>query len=212
MTTRTRLLRLVVSWLLVGVGVPMLVRADLGVAPFDVLTTGVSEATGWTLGVAFVLMSVTFFGTGHLLGGTIGWACLGGTVTIGVMVNVVLGATVEVQAMPIRVALLVVGMLIIATAICLVVSTELGPGPTEVVMVGLVRRGVGVIPARWIADGSPVVVGALLGGSIGVGTILFAVVMGPMVKFGLGRLGYEPSRATTAPIATTDISASENSA
>jgi uncharacterized membrane protein YczE len=60
-------------------------------------------------------------------------------------------------------------------------------------MLGLVNRGLGVVPARWISDGTPLAAGALLGGSVGVGTLAFAVGMGPMVKFGLRRLGYQPA-------------------
>ena len=72
----------------------------------------------------------------------------------------------------------------LAVAICLVVTTELGAGPTEVVMLGLINRGMGIVPARWISDGTPLVVGTLLGGAIGPGTLFFALSMGPMVKFG----------------------------
>jgi len=96
--------------------------------------------------------------------------------------------------------LLIGGTLILAVAICLVVSTELGAGPTEVVMLGLMHRGMGIVPARWISDGTPLVVGTLLGGAIGPGTLLFALSMGPMVKFGLRRLHYEPRRH--APVGT----------
>ena len=67
-----------------------------------------------------------------------------------------------------------------------------------VLMLGLVNRGLGVVPARWISDGAPLVAGALLGGSFGLGTVLFAVGMGPMVKVGLRRLRYTPHVATPA--------------
>lgn len=198
MSRRTRLTRLVVSWLMVGLGVPLLVRSDLGVAPFDVLNTGLNEVTELSFGLCFILMSAVFFGSGYLLGAKLGWACLGGTLTIGIMVNLVLRVVPERDSLAVRVPLLLAGILIIAVAICLVVTTELGPGPTEVVMLGLVNRGMGVVPARWISDGTPLAVGAALGGSVGVGTVVFALGMGPMVKFGLRRLGYTPPVAAPA--------------
>ena len=163
LSTPVRLVRLVVSWALVGIGVPLLIRAELGVAPFDVLNTGLSETTGWSLGLAFVVNSVIFFTTGAILGARLGPACVGGT-------------------------------LVIAVAICLVVTTEFGPGPTETVMLGLIHRGMGTVPARWIADGVPLAVGAALGGQIGVGTVVFLAAMGPLVKFGLRTLGYQPTQ------------------
>ncbi len=189
-----RLMRLVVSWALVGVGVPLLIRAELGVAPFDVLNTGVREATGWSLGVAFMVDSVIFFATGALLGARLGWACVGGTLLIGLMVNLSLSVLPEVDALALRIGLMMGGIVLIAVAICLVVTTEFGPGPTETVMLGFVHRGLGIVPARWIADGVPLVVGAALGGQLGVGTVVFLAAMGPLVKFGLRRLGYQPTR------------------
>jgi uncharacterized membrane protein YczE len=197
LTARVRIARLVVSWLLVGVGVPLLLRAELGVSPFDVLNTGVSHVTGWSLGTSFIVDSILLFVTGRLLGGRLGPACVPGTVVIGLMVNVGLDAIAVQHALVPRIAMLVAGLVIIAVAISLVVTTELGPGPTEVLMLGLVHRGMGIVPARWISDGLPVVLGAALGGSIGVGTVLFVVTMGPMVKAGLRVLRYQPSTRTT---------------
>ncbi|MCE9623213.1 MAG: hypothetical protein K8R99_12790 [Actinomycetia bacterium] len=191
---RTRLLRLFASWILVAVGVPMLIEAELGVAPFDVFNTGVGHATGWSLGICFVVDAMIFFGIGIALGVRPGLGSVGGTVLIGPMINVVLSVIPKQHALFPRFALLIAGTLILAVAICLVVSTDLGAGPTEVVMLGLIHRGLGIVPARWISDGTPLVIGTLLGGAIGPGTLLFALSMGPMVKFGLRRLKYEPRR------------------
>lgn len=197
LTMRTRLVRLVVSWVLVGIGVPLLVRAELGVAPFDVLNSGLSNTTGIPFGTCFVISSVTFFVLGWALGAPFGWACLAGTVVIGPIINLVLAQIPDVDQLWVRIPMLVAGLVIIATAICLVVSTELGPGPSEVLMLGLIRRGMGIVPARWIADGSPVLIGVLLGGDLGIGTIIFAVGMGPTVRYGLHRLGFVPYAAVT---------------
>ncbi len=191
---RVRLLRLVASWILVAVGVPMLIKAELGVAPFDVLNTGINHATGWSLGLCFIVDAMVFFVIGTLLGARPGWGSIFGTIAIGPMVNVVLSIIPAQHAMAPRLALLIGGTLILAVAICLVVSTDLGAGPTEVVMLGLIHRGMGIVPARWISDGTPLVVGTLLGGAIGPGTLLFALSMGPMVKFGLRHLKYETRR------------------
>lgn len=194
MSPLTRTLRLVGSWVGVSIGVPLLIRAELGVAPFDVLNTGVASLTGWSLGVAFVVDACAFYLAGWLLGATLGWACIGGTLVIGPMVNVVLGVLPVQHAIVARLGFFVAGLGIIAVAICLVITTELGAGPSEVFMLGLVVRGMGIVPARWISDGLPLIVGALIGGALGPGTLVFAVSMGPMVKYGLGRLHYQPAR------------------
>lgn len=192
MSPTTRFSRLFGSWVGVGIGISLLIRADLGVAPFDVLTTGVHHVTDWSLGLSFVLVSVVFFAIGAALGGRLGWACLAGTVAIGQIVNLLLPHLPELQALAPRIAVWATAVAIIGVSVCLVITTELGPGPTEVLMLGLVHRGMGIVPARWISDGTPVVLGVLIGGSLGPGTVVFALLLGPMVKFGLRRLHYTP--------------------
>ena len=199
-TMRARLARLMLSWLAVGVGIPLILRAELGASPFDVLNTGVSDTTGLSFGMSFIVDSVIFFAAGRLLGARLGWACLAGTLAIGPLVNLGLDLLPEQERLAVRVPLLVVGIAVIAVAICLVIPTELGPGPTEVLMLGLVARGMRVVPARWISDGLPVVVGAVLGGAIGVGTVLWVLCMGPLVKWGLRRMGYTPPTILVADI------------
>jgi len=199
MTRMTRILRLLGSWVGVSIGVPLLIRAELGVAPFDVLNTGVAHATGWSLGAVFVVDASIFYLVGWLLGARLGWASIGGTLIIGPMVNVFLGLIPVQRAMVPRLGFFVVGLLIIAVAICIVITTELGAGPSEVFMLGLVVRGMGIVPARWISDGFPLIIGALIGGALGPGTLVFALTMGPMVKYGLGRLHYQPDRGGTLP-------------
>ncbi|MEX1105960.1 MAG: hypothetical protein WEB78_07155 [Ilumatobacteraceae bacterium] len=190
---RTRLIRLIASWILVGIGVPLLVRSQLGASPFDVLNTGVSEQTGWSFGTCFIVNSLLLFAAGRLLGARLGPACILGTIAIGPIIDLTLSFVPETELLALRIPYLILGIPVIGLAICLVVSTELGPGPTEVVMLGLVHRGVGIVPARWISDGLPVLVGTALGGAIGIGTALFVITMGPIVKFGLRRLRFEPS-------------------
>lgn len=200
-----RLRRLGISWLLVSIGVPLMLRAELGVSPFDVLSTGVAEATGWNVGTAFIVCSVTCFLVGRLLGGLLGPGCIPGTVVIGMLVNLALDVLPEPSALAVRIPMFVGGLLIVAGAITLGVASELGPGPTEVLMLGVMARGMPVVPARWLSDGLPVVVGTILGGAIGAGTVAFWVTMGPLVKYGLRAVGYEPphvraERARMAPI------------
>ena len=192
LSTGVRLRRLVGSWLLVSLGVPLLLRADLGVAPFDVLNTGADAAFGISFGFWYVVDSLLFFGIGMALGARLGWASIAGTVVIGTLVNVVLRVLPETDRIAPRIALLAAGVLVIAVAVCLVITSEYGVGPTEAVMLGLMNRGMDVLPARLISDGTPLVVGALLGGAMGVGTAVFALAMGPLIRFGLRRLHYVP--------------------
>lgn len=198
---RVRVGRVLVSWVLIAIGVPLLLRSSLGVAPFDVFNSGVAETTGWSFGTCFVVDALGMFVLGALLGAPPGPASVGGNFAIGPMIDVVLRILPEDQPLPVRIGFLVGGLLVVALGICLVISTDLGAGPTEVVMLGLVRHRVGVVPARWLSDGIPMLVGIVLGGALGIGTLAFLVLMGPMVQFGLRRLGYQPRTARVAPVA-----------
>ena len=95
--------------------------------------------------------------------------------------------------------MLIGGILVLAVGICLVITTDLGAGPTEVVMLGLIKHHVPVVPARWLSDGVPMLVGLALGGDLGVGTVVFLIAMGPLVKFGLRRLHYVPAGLVVRP-------------
>jgi len=194
MSPTARIARLLSSWAGIGIGVPMLIRAAIGVAPFDVLNTGVAHRLDISLGLCFILNAVVFYGAGRLLGARLGWACVVGTIVIGPMVNFWLARLPTHHAMVPRLLLYAGGIAIIAVAICLVITTELGAGPSEVFMLGLIHRGMPIVAARWISDGLPLVIGAVIGGAIGVGTLVFAVVMGPLVKLGLRALHYDPTK------------------
>lgn len=189
---RARAARWVLGSALVAVGVPFLVRAELGVAPFDVLNTGVSDALDLSFGLVFTIDGLIFFLIGALLGGRPGLGSLCGGVILGPLINVVLSQIPEYERLAVRIPLLGGGILILAVGICLVITSDFGAGPTEVVMLGLVRHRVPVVPARWLSDGVPMLLGVALGGALGVGTLVFLVAMGPLVKLGLRRLRYVP--------------------
>jgi len=192
---RVRVARVVVSWVGVAVGVALLLRSELGVAPFDVFNSGVATTMDWSFGTCFTVDAMGMYLLGFLLGAPPGPASVVGNFAIGPMIDVVLDQIPEQDALAVRVPFLIAGLLVLAVAICLVISTDLGAGPTEVVMLGLVRHGVPVVPARWLSDGIPMLVGVALGGALGIGTIAFLLLMAPMVQHGLRRLGYVPRSA-----------------
>lgn len=192
LSTPERVGRVAFSYVLVAVGVAMLVRSDLGVAPFDVLTTGVKDTIGVPFSIAFLVTSAAFYGVGVALGGRTGWASLIGTFVIAPLVEGALAVVPETAALGARLPMFAAGVLVLAVAVCLVISTELGPGPGEVFMLGIIARGVPVTSARWITDGVAFLAGLALGGAAGLGTLVFAFAFGPLVAGGLRLLRYTP--------------------
>ena len=195
LSMRARIVRLAIAWPMDALGIALLLRAKLGVAPFDVMNTGVSKVTGMAFMWAYLLASLVGFGLGALLGVKIGPANVIGTFVIGPMITLGLRLINPPAAIGLRVAFLVVATLLLGAAISLVITTELGVGPVEAVMLGMIKRGLPIVASRWISDGVPLVVGLVLGGAIGVGTVVVGVALGPLIKLCLGWLHYEPRGA-----------------
>jgi uncharacterized membrane protein YczE len=115
-----------------------------------------------------------------------------GSLLIGNAIDVMLRTVDEGQPLRLRIPFFSVGLIAVAIGICLAISTNLGPGPSEVVMLGLHRKGVPLIASRWIVDGVQMALGFLLGGPLGIGTAIFLLTMAPMIKVGLRWLRYSP--------------------
>ena len=192
LTLRSRVVRIVVAWPMIALGIALLLEANLGVAPFDVLNTGLSESLDVPFSLAYPLVALTFFIVGGILGGRVGWASVLGTFVIGPLIGVFRQFLPEVDLLVGRAAMLVGATLLLAVAVCMVITTELGAGPSEVVMLGLVSRRVPIVYARWISDGLPLPVGAVLGGEVGIGTVIFGFALGPLIKGGLMLARYTP--------------------
>jgi uncharacterized membrane protein YczE len=174
-------LRLVVGLLLYGAAIALIVRAQLGVGPWDVLAQGLAAVTRLPFGV------VTN-GIGALL--LLVWWPLRQRPGIGTLLNVLLVGTAAQAVLDVlapadgvvpRIALLVGGMLLLAVATGIYVGAGLGAGPRDGLMLGLHRRlGWPVWIARAAVEGSALLAGWLLGGDVGIGTVVFAVGIGPL--------------------------------
>ncbi|MFB4351166.1 YitT family protein [Microbacterium sp. CR_7] len=177
-----RLVQLLVGLFLYGVALGLMVRGGIGVAPWDVLALGVSEQFGLGYGVVTVLVSVVVL----LL-----WIPLRQRVGIGTVLNALLigpAADLTLAVLPapttvwIGAPMFVAGLVLLAFATGLYIAADFGPGPRDGLMTGLVRRtGWRVWIVRTLIEGSVLLIGFLLGGPVGVGTVLFAFGIGPLV-------------------------------
>lgn len=183
---------------LVASGVAMMIRGEIGVAPYDVLTTGLAASTGLSIGVAAMVLPLVF----TLLGWVIGRAPGPGTVLAVLLVGPILGAVLDVlpthEAMAPRLALFSVGFLTIAAGITAVVIAEIGPGPAEIVMLAVHDRGYPLAASRTGIELICVAIGWAIGGQIGVGTIVVAVLIGPVLRRMLTAAGYDAARSVEA--------------
>lgn len=180
--TASRLTRLLAGLVLYGVSIQFQLASALGNQPWSVLDQGVARHTGLTVGIVVVAVAALVL---------LCWIPLRQRPGLGTIANLlIIGPAVDATALvlppphglPLRVAYLLVGIVLCAAATGLYIGARFGPGPRDGLMTGLAKRGLSIRLARTMIEVCVVVVGILLGGTFGVGTILFALTIGPLAQ------------------------------
>lgn len=196
-----RVVLFVVSIALVGLGVGLMVRADLGVAPNDVMNTGLADRLGTGVGSAAWVTAAVAMVVAWLLGRRPRAATVLGGAVVGLSINASLGMLPHVDGAVWRPVMLALGLAVVWVGITGVVATDVGAGPLELIMLALMDRRVGIRAARWGIEIGLLVVGVALGGAVGVGTAVFALGTGPVLAVTLppvsARLGTSLHRSST---------------
>jgi len=167
-----------------GFSMAMMVRAELGLDPWDVFHQGLALRTPMSIGVASAVVGVAVL---------LAWIPLRNRPGVGTVANViVIAVTVDAgmailhvpTALPARIAMMVGAIALNAISTVLYIGAGLGPGPRDGLMTGLVvRTGLSVRLVRTSIEATVLTVGWLLGGTVGVGTVLYAFGIGPLVQF-----------------------------
>lgn len=177
-----RLGQLLVGLFLYGVALGLMVRGGIGVAPWDVLSVGVSGSTGLGYGLVTVLVSILVLILWIPLRQRVGLGTLLNALLIGPSADLTLALVPAPPSVWIGAPMFVAGLVLLAFATGLYIAADFGPGPRDGLMTGLVRRtGWRVWIVRTLIEGGVLLVGFLLGGPVGVGTVLFAFGVGPLV-------------------------------
>jgi uncharacterized membrane protein YczE len=166
-----------------GFSMALMVRAGLGLDPWDVFHQGLAGRTGMTIGIASAVVGIAVL---------LAWIPLRNRPGIGTVANViVIAITVDAgmallptpESMPVRVAMMLGAVVLNGLSTVLYIGASLGPGPRDGLMTGLVARtGVSVRVVRTSIEATVLAVGWLLGGTVGVGTVLYALGIGPLVQ------------------------------
>lgn len=179
-----RLSQLVVGLVLYGASLAMIIRATLGNASWDVLHQGLARHLPMSIGTAVVLVSLLVLLAWIPLRETPGLGTLANTAIIGPVADVTLLVLPAPDEMVWRVVLLVLGVVLNAVATALYIGARFGPGPRDGLMTGLHRRtGLPVGVVRTALEVSVVAVGFVLGGVVGLGTVLYALAIGPLTQW-----------------------------
>jgi uncharacterized membrane protein YczE len=178
-----RLTQLMVGLVLYGVSMAMMVRGTLGLDPWDVFHFGVASRLPLSFGGVVIVTGVAVLLLWIPLRQMPGLGTVANAVVIGLATDAALAAIVEPSAVTARAGLLVGGVVLNGLATALYIGSQFGPGPRDGLMTGLVRRtGWSVRVVRTSLELSVVAVGWLLGGVAGLGTIVYALAIGPLVQ------------------------------
>jgi uncharacterized membrane protein YczE len=199
-----RLPQLVVGLLLYGWSMAMMLKADLGLAPWDVLHQGLTHLVPWSFGTVTIVVGVAVLLLWIPLRTWPGLGTVANVFLIGWSVDVGLELIPPLHGLAARIALLVGGVVANGFAGALYLGTVLGPGPRDGLMTGLVARTGGSV--RLIRTGielGVLLIGFVLGGTVGEGTVLYAVGIGPLVQLFLPWVAVRlPARITHEPLPT----------
>jgi uncharacterized membrane protein YczE len=178
-----RLPQLYVGLFLYGVSLALMVRGALGLAPWDVLHSGFVRHVPMTLGQAVVLFSFVVLVLWIPLREMPGLGTISNAVVVGLSADATLAVLDRPDAIASRLGLMVGGVLLCGLASALYIGAQLGRGPRDGLMTGLARRtGWSLRLVRTGLEVSVVVIGLLLGGVLGVGTVVYALAIGPLTQ------------------------------
>jgi uncharacterized protein len=178
---------LVFGLFLFALGIALIYESRLGLSPWDVLNQGLAKHTPLTFGTANIAIALVVLAVAWSLGGTPGVGTIANAVLVGSFIqgltSVTAVASLAHDRLDIRVPLLVGGIALIGPASAFYIGADLGAGPRDTLMlVGARRTRVRIAIVRGALELTALVIGVVLGGTFGVGTVLFAFGVGPIVE------------------------------
>jgi uncharacterized membrane protein YczE len=181
-----RLVTLLAGLFVYGLGVALTVHAGIGIAPWDVLAQGISIQTGLSFGVATVAVSIIVLICWIPLKVKPGFATVANALLVGLFADFWLMILPDLTAYWQQLAVFMLGVVVVAIATGLYISSRLGSGPRDGLMQGTANA---VDKPFWIVrtafEGSVLTIGWLMGGQVREGTLIFALTIGYLVQMSL---------------------------
>jgi uncharacterized membrane protein YczE len=187
-------LRIQVGFLMFGVAIAMMIRGSLGTSAWAVLEVALSKILKITPGTMTVIMGVFVLSGALIMREKIGWGTLGNILSIGPWEDLALWLIPPVENnLPLQIAMLLVAILMMGIASAIYIGVDAGAGPRDSLMLAIKRTtGLSLRIARGIIEVTVVSIGWLLDGPVGIGTLVFALLIGPSVQWGFKILNVHP--------------------
>ncbi len=198
-----RSLLLAVGLALYGLSLTLVVRAELGLSPWDVFHEGFADAIGLPLGRTIIVTSFIVLALWIPIREKPGVGTVANAVFVGVGVEVFSALIPTIDQLGVRWVLLVLGIVVNGIATGMYIGAGMGPGPRDGLMTGIARRRGSIRVVRTSIEVVVLLTGIVLGGTFGIGTILYAVAIGPLAQVFLPiftRLGTGDPRRGTAGV------------
>jgi len=201
-----RSISLVFGLFVFAFAIVLILESELGLSPWDVLNQGLSEHTPLSFGMANVAVGLTVLGIAWALGGKPGWGTVANAVLVGTFIQGLTGidalSSLSDGGLAVRIPLLLGGIALIGPASAFYIGADLGAGPRDTLMlVGARRTGVRIGIVRAALELTALVIGIVLGGTFGIGTVLFALGVGPIVEASFWLLARMPfAMPSPAPV------------
>lgn len=176
----TRIVQLFLGCIVLGIGVGLLLTADLGSDGYSTLVNGIARKTGWEFVFANVAVSIAFLAAAAARRVIPGFGTVVQVVVVGLTVSLVLDRLETPESPLVQVGYLAVAFPVLAIGVALYLGTHLGAGPAE----GAAQAWDPPLPFRWsysVLQGGGALAGWLLGASVGIGTLLVIGLLGPLV-------------------------------
>ena len=195
-----RLVSLVTGLFLFALAIVLLLESKLGLSPWDVLNQGIARHSPLSFGAANVAVGLAVLLLAWALGGAPGLGTVANAVLVGTFIQLLTSidgvADLSSRGLGLRIALLVAGIVLVGPASALYIGADLGAGPRDTLMlVGARRTGRRVGVVRAAIEASALAAGIVLGGTFGVGTVAFALLVGPVVEASFALLARSPLAA-----------------
>ncbi|MFZ3571829.1 YczE/YyaS/YitT family protein [Streptomyces sp. BH097] len=197
-----RLVQLYAGLALYGASSALLVEAGLGLEPWGVLHQGLAELTGISIGVVSIIAGAIVLLLWIPLRQRPGLGTVSNVFVVGLAIDGTLAAVPEAHSYGVRIPLMLAGIVLNGAATGLYIAAKFGPGPRDGLMTGLHQRtGRSIRLMRTVVEVAVVASGFLLGGTIGVGTVLYALAIGPLAQFFLRVFAVPASPAGSTVVA-----------